>query len=103
MVVRAQLLAPHQARQSVWRLPQEGRPSRFHRKPASRVPALSGREYPLVREPHCWEDEHMKNTILAMASLVLAGLRCGGAEIPTFHAYIESDFCALLVFGLHYN
>src|SRR5689334_3036215 len=41
----------------------------------------------------------MKNTILAMASLVLAGLRCGGAESSTFHAYIDSDLCARLMLG----
>jgi osmotically-inducible protein OsmY len=41
----------------------------------------------------------MKIQLLALASLVAASLQCGGAEISTFHAYIDSDLCARLMLG----
>jgi osmotically-inducible protein OsmY len=41
----------------------------------------------------------MKNIIPAVASLMMAGLLCGGGEISTFHAYIDSDLCARLMLG----
>ncbi len=41
----------------------------------------------------------MKNIIPAAASLMMAGVLCGGGEISTFHAYIDSDLCARLMLG----
>jgi osmotically-inducible protein OsmY len=41
----------------------------------------------------------MKTKFVALAGAVLAGLQCTGAEISTFHAYIDSDLCARLMLG----
>jgi len=41
----------------------------------------------------------MKNSCLVIAGLVLATLGASGAEISTFHAYIDSDLCARLMLG----
>jgi len=41
----------------------------------------------------------MKNTFVAFACLALAGLQSNGAEISTFHAYVDSDLCARLMLG----
>ena len=40
----------------------------------------------------------MKTTFLVLASVV-SSLQCSGAEISTFHAYIDSDLCARLMLG----
>ena len=41
----------------------------------------------------------MKNTLPALASLMMIGLQCDAAEISTFHAYVDSDLCARLMLG----
>lgn len=41
----------------------------------------------------------MKNTFLVMFSLLLGSGVCAGAEVSTFHAYVDSDLCARLMLG----
>jgi osmotically-inducible protein OsmY len=41
----------------------------------------------------------MKNTLLLMVFLLFSAGACIGAEITTFHAYVDSDVCSRLMLG----
>ena len=41
----------------------------------------------------------MKNTRLLMVFLLFSAGACIGAEVTTFHAYVDSDVCSRLMLG----
>ena len=41
----------------------------------------------------------MKNTFLILSILLFSAVACIGAEISTFHAYVDSDVCSRLMLG----